>query len=454
MSAEDYTGLSPATEPGPHYLAFYENALAANGIAYDVYDVDDARPHGAGPARCPEPLRRGAVVHRRRHRGAGARPVCRHVIAARPAGAVLDPRFHERGRPVLYVGKNAGSAVHDRCHAVLRPVREPRLRGHSDHQAPFCRPLYGSGDGVNDVLEYWLGAGLVNVGAGANFDDEGNPQCLRRRGRRRPFAGLGRGDSTARQRRATRTDSCRRSSRPAASCRPTSTRSSTAGRRRATTGRVGRSTRTRATLRVLADRRRVVQAPDADGRRCRRATRLSFWTSYDTEPDWDFVFVEAQKAGQDAGRRCRTPTGTRPARRRAPAARQAGDALHPWLEHYQTLNAGGDVPARPTGTDRASGTPRRAPRGGWQQWQIDLSEFAGQEIELSIAYASDWADPGPGRCSSTDVTASVAIARSFETDLGGWAVAGPPAGQRPEREQLTRITGAGFPEGAAVTTTA
>ncbi|MGH3046296.1 MAG: M14 family metallopeptidase, partial [Gaiellaceae bacterium] len=40
MSAEDYTGASPDQTPGPHYLSFYEAALTANGIGYDVYDVD------------------------------------------------------------------------------------------------------------------------------------------------------------------------------------------------------------------------------------------------------------------------------------------------------------------------------------------------------------------------------------------------------------------------------
>jgi hypothetical protein len=42
LSAEDYTGASPA-RPGvtsPQYLSFYEDALSANGVDYDVYDVD------------------------------------------------------------------------------------------------------------------------------------------------------------------------------------------------------------------------------------------------------------------------------------------------------------------------------------------------------------------------------------------------------------------------------
>ena len=40
VAAEDYTGPSPVQTPGPHYLSYYLNALAANGVTPDVYDVD------------------------------------------------------------------------------------------------------------------------------------------------------------------------------------------------------------------------------------------------------------------------------------------------------------------------------------------------------------------------------------------------------------------------------
>src|SRR6185436_7166337 len=40
VAAEDYSGPSPAQTPGPHYLQYYLDALAANGVAADVYDVD------------------------------------------------------------------------------------------------------------------------------------------------------------------------------------------------------------------------------------------------------------------------------------------------------------------------------------------------------------------------------------------------------------------------------
>ena len=41
---------------------------------------------------------------------------------------------------------------------------------------------------------------------------------------------------------------------------------------------------------------------------------------------------------------------------------------------------------------------------------------------------------------------------SFEDGLGGWTVAGPPAGSAPNSNDWTRTTAGGFPEGAAVST--
>ena len=41
LAAEDYLAGNPAQDPtGPHYLSYYTDALDANGVAYDVYDVD------------------------------------------------------------------------------------------------------------------------------------------------------------------------------------------------------------------------------------------------------------------------------------------------------------------------------------------------------------------------------------------------------------------------------
>ena len=40
VAAEDYSGASPVQSAGPHHLQYYLDALAANGVPADVYDVD------------------------------------------------------------------------------------------------------------------------------------------------------------------------------------------------------------------------------------------------------------------------------------------------------------------------------------------------------------------------------------------------------------------------------
>jgi hypothetical protein len=82
---------------------------------------------------------------------------------------------------------------------------------------------------------------------------------------------------------------------------------------------------------------------------------------------------------------------------------------------------------------------------------VDLSAYAGQQVEVSIAYVSDWSVQGLG-VFVDDTVVSTGASTSFETDLGGWAVTGPPAGSAPNGNNFTRTTAAGFPEGAAITT--
>jgi hypothetical protein len=89
---------------------------------------------------------------------------------------------------------------------------------------------------------------------------------------------------------------------------------------------------------------------------------------------------------------------------------------------------------------------------GGEQWSIDLSRYAGKQVEVSIAYLSDWSIQGLGAFVN-DTAVSSGEATSFEDGLGGWAVTGPPPGTAPNSNDWTRTT-AGFPEGAAVSTRA
>jgi bacillopeptidase F (M6 metalloprotease family) len=105
------------------------------------------------------------------------------------------------------------------------------------------------------------------------------------------------------------------------------------------------------------------------------------------------------------------------------------EELHNHLRHYTTYDPAGDGSCTPTGTtgtwNAASGNS-----GGWQQWSVDLSKFAGKQVEVSIVYATDWGtELVPGMLvddATLTVNGAVAAQTSFETDTGGWTVPGAP----------------------------
>jgi Zinc carboxypeptidase len=158
---------------------------------------------------------------------------------------------------------------------------------------------------------------------------------------------------------------------------------------------------------------------------------LSFWTSYNTEPNWDFVFVEAQSLNPDgtgAGDWTTLPDANGHTTQETGASCAAGwsEELHNRLRNYVTYNPAGSGSCTPTGTTgawhAASGNS-----GGWQQWSIDLSAYAGKQVEISIVYATDWGTltvPGMLVDDTTVTAGSTVEETSFETDLGGWSVPG------------------------------
>jgi hypothetical protein len=177
------------------------------------------------------------------------------------------------------------------------------------------------------------------------------------------------------------------------------------------------------------------------------AMSMTFWTSYDTEPAWDHLFVEARTPGGDDWTTLPDANGhtTTAIGQSCPAG---WVTLHPHLAHYQTFDGVGACTA--TGTsgawNAASGNS-----AGWQQWSINLSAYAGKSVEISIAYASDWASQGIG-VFLDDITLPDGTSTSFETGLDGWAIAGPPAGSAPNVNNFTRTDASGFPVGNAIST--
>ena len=246
-----------------------------------------------------------------------------------------------------------------------------------------CLPLFGSffgGDTTNDALQYYLG--------GTSSANDGlDRRCVRRAGRRRPVHGLAWGldDPVF----AGNTPEGRRSSPPAGpAARPVpAVPEPSRGARQA--GRPVRPAH-RNPVRVLADRRRLLQ--EAHPRDRRAGSR---WVA-------DLLDVLRHRGGvgppvrggahpggddwttlPDANGHTTTATG-----QSCPAG---WVTLHPHLAHYQTLTAACTATGTTGAWNAASGNS-----AGWQQWSIDLSAYAGETVEISIAYASDWATQGIG----------------------------------------------------------
>ena len=156
---------------------------------------------------------------------------------------------------------------------------------------------------------------------------------------------------------------------------------------------------------------------------------LSFAITRDTEPGWDFVFVEAHTVGMDDWTTLPDKNGH--------TSQDTGFScpfwhfLHPFLTHYQTDN--GDDTCSPSGTTGewwgASGSS-----DGYEDWAIDLSAFAGSDVEVSISYASDDFIQGLGAFVDDVVVSTGEGSTSFEKDgdtLDGWTVPGAPEGSEP-----------------------
>ena len=232
LAAEDYTGLSPVykANPRPAYLSYYLDALAANGIGADVYDVD------ANGREAPSEL--GVLSHYKAviwytgddiiTRDPGM--VAGHRVPPRERRAASRTRVPERGRPAALHGQVRGSGVRPGVRVQPRDERavRPEQRGGR---------LPGPVRRLPAVLPR-----RVHLQRGRGHDRRRERCTTSWAWTIRSTGWAGRSALRAPTTRTTPP----RSSRRAGSCRKRSSRSSTAGRPRSTTVPAGRSTRTRA----------------------------------------------------------------------------------------------------------------------------------------------------------------------------------------------------------------
>jgi hypothetical protein len=468
LSAEDYTGASPA-KPGvtsPQYLSYYEDALAANGIPFDVYDVD---AHGRS---APDNL--GVLSHYdaviwytgddvvTREPGWGPGNASR--LAMQELLEVRD--FINEGGRALYTGQNAGQQYTPALGTQLYdPFENRECRADPAIQAR-CLALLGSGDSQGDPIEYWFGAAITTAGGGLD-PNTGDPFDVS--GIDDPFTGLTwsvNGADSAQNQASNSSFIATGDFLKVTDPEDSFPQFESWPAAEYLSGLAGPFDPHTGSSFMWSDR-----ADEAYKRLSRTITvpaggaTLSFWTSFNLEQDFDYLIVEAHTVGQDnwttlpdqnghttndlsADQSC-TGGWSNPA--------DAANVLHPFLTHYQTFNADGTC--SPTGTtgewNAANGSS-----SGWQQFQVNIPDSLGPQVEISITSVSDWGfQQFPGVFIDDIVVSTGEGNTSFEDDgdpMDGWTVPGAPQDDQgiegPNANDWVRRGGLGIKEGAAVAT--
>ncbi len=468
LAVEDYTGAStapayPGTE-GPYYLGYYTAALDANNVDYDVWDYD------AEGRKAPDPL--GVLSHydaviwytgndlTTRNPNVGG---VADLEAHRTITAVRD--FVNEGGRVALTGHSAGRQYDlveypqegfslTQCDGNLQTTNEGK-----------CQPL------SNDFIQYYLGSYVRSEGGG--LDASGNPFPVS--GLVPPLAAWNatlNNPETSAGNQAVRAPGL-----------------ATTGNFLVTSSVLPPATYPQFASEQVADwqlpggaafdphsgtQYMYSQNSNRGYKRLRRQVdmrtastgELSFFTSYNTELDWDFVFVEAQTVDPVSGQG-RGDWTTLPERDGITHTEPGSSCASGWGAqlHARTLNYQTHVPNGPGGNDDSclsTGTTGEwhAASGnsaGWQEWNLDLSRFNGEIVELSIVFATDWGTltvPGVLVDDAKVVLDGATVHEtSFETDNGGWEIPGAhPEGPSVNVDDWIRRARIPF-EDAAVTKT-
>ena len=173
--------------------------------------------------------------------------------------------------------------------------------------------------------------------------------------------------------------------------------------------------------------------------------------SYDTEEGYDHVIVEARPVGTEEW--TTLPDLNEGTTDDMPAECEAGFLVeeHPNLAKYLTV----DDPC----TTPGSATPGlwnsfTASSGGWVPAAFDLSAYAGGQVEIIVSYVTDPFSGGTGVIlddTRLTTTAGVVEAEGFESGLGAWSILGAPEGSPGNVVDFERTVGLGGIT-AAVTT--
>jgi hypothetical protein len=121
---------------------------------------------------------------------------------------------------------------------------------------------------------------------------------------------------------------------------------------------------------------------------------LQFWTWYDIEDDWDFVYVEVSTDGSQTW-------DILPGRYTTTENKSGNSFGHAWTG----VSGGGDVPQ-------------------WVQEEVDLSPYAGQMVDVRFEYITDDAINQVGFLLDDIAIPAIGYFDDVEADDGGWQAAG------------------------------
>ena len=399
VAAEDYSGPTPADADGqPNYIGQYVQALSANGFTPDVYDID------ARSRKAPHPL--GVLSHYDAvvwytgddylTREPGQVPGTGTSRLALDEILAMRDYLNEGGKLVLG-GKHTGQQYFEAFEFRNYGFPQPN----ESKKGEWCdADLLEDRDGciahTDDFFQYYMGS-YLRVDNGGSWNAANN-EVVPVVGVS-PFAGPWDPPATAGD--------------PGAGA-PTSTLVSTssllhteayddfsevlAGWNRSEAGPFSPKSGTKylysgtsdaAYMRLFQDVT-VPQSGDAS---------LKFSTSFDTENGWDFFFVEVSPVdgnGDPTGEWTTLPDTPLDPNQPSHTSQETGESchtdngwaeLHPQLLHYQTKSGDTCTPTGTTGEwNAATGSS-----GGWQDWNVDLSAYRGQDVQVALVYATDWA---------------------------------------------------------------
>ncbi len=433
LAAEDYSGLVnipeyPSTD-GPFYTSYYTNALTDLGIAHDVYDFDEQG------RRAPDPL--GVLSHYQAVIWyTGDDFVMREPGAPGQSGAsraandmILSVRdFVNEGGKLLHTGQHA-EVMASTPYTFNVQGQPPYCPPGGTATANNCIPL------SNDFLQYWLGAythiTTPNDPAATELALTGDPYGT-------TTFGLNGADSAANQQDVA-------TALVTSSVLPEDEYPQFASERSAEiVGAPSAFDPTSGSMYAVASSedggwQRFRKTIDLTDLTAGQAADIAFKISYDTEADFDYVIVEAHTVGQedwttlpDANGHTTDDTGA--------SCTIDWRSIHPFLDSYQTVVPPGDSCENTGTTGEWHGATGNS--AGFQDWEVDLSAYAGSQVEISISYVQDFAFDGLGVFVDDVVVTENGTATEtidFETGDGGFEAGPPPPGSEEDTQRAWEI---------------